>query len=158
MAPSRRRWQVGAALLWGLDREGLGRDHEPGLREHAGSADRHEVARVPRRTVEQATGVECSAHASGDRPLPVRVVKHAGPAALDTIEPMLAALRGLPGLKEKSRGTFYRGSKAFIHFHEDPAGMFADVRLTDEFERMRVSTGREQDACMRKIRALLGGP
>jgi len=84
-------------------------------------------------------------------------VKHAGPAALDGIEPMLVTLRGLPGLKEKSRGTFYRGSKAFIHFHEDPAGMFADVRLTDEFERMRVSSRREQHACIRKIQAVLGG-
>jgi hypothetical protein len=84
-------------------------------------------------------------------------VKHAGTAALDEIEPMLGALRSLPGLKEKSRGTFYRGSKAFIHFHEDPAGMFADVRLADDFERMRVSTKREQDVCLRKVRAVLGG-
>ena len=84
-------------------------------------------------------------------------MKHAGPAALDGIEPMLVTLRGLPGLKEKSRGTFYRGSKAFLHFHEDPAGMFADVRLADDFERMRVSTKREQDACLRKVRSVLGG-
>ena len=35
--------------------------------------------------------------------------------------------------------------------------MFADVRLADEFERMRVSTRREQDACLRKVRAALGG-
>jgi hypothetical protein len=84
-------------------------------------------------------------------------VKHAGPAALNGIEPMLAALRELPGLKEKSRGTFYRGSKAFLHFHEDPAGMFADVRLAGDFERMRVSTRREQDACLRKVRSVLGG-
>ncbi len=84
-------------------------------------------------------------------------MKHAGSAALDGIEPMLVALRVLPGLKEKSRGTFYRGSKAFIHFHEDPAGTFADVRLADEFERMRVTTRSEQDACIHKIRAVLGG-
>jgi hypothetical protein len=83
-------------------------------------------------------------------------MKHAGPTALDSIEPMLAALRALPGLTEKSRGTFYRRSKAFIHFHEDAAGMFADVRLTDDFERFRVSTKREQDACLRRIRATLG--
>ena len=70
---------------------------------------------------------------------------------------MLGALRLLPNLKEKSRGTFYRGSRAFIHFHEDPAGTFADVRLADDFERMRVSTKREQDACLRRVRAALGG-
>jgi hypothetical protein len=84
-------------------------------------------------------------------------VKHAGPAALDSIEPMLDALRTMPGLKERSRGSFYRGSKGFIHFHEDPAGMFADVRLGDDFERMRVSTKREQDACLRQIQNVLGG-
>jgi hypothetical protein len=89
--------------------------------------------------------------------MPTRVVKHAGPAALDGVEPMLVVLRDLPGLEEKSRGTFYRGSKAFIHFHEDSAGTFADVRLADEFERMRVSTKREQSACLHKIRAVLGG-
>ena len=84
-------------------------------------------------------------------------MKHAGPAALDSIEPMLAALRALPGLNEKKRGTFYRGQKAFIHFHEDPAGMFADVRLVDDFERFRVTTEREQDACLRRVRTTLGG-
>ena len=84
-------------------------------------------------------------------------MKHAGPTALDSLEPMLTALRALPGLNEKKRGTFYRGSKAFIHFHEDPAGMFADVRLVDDFERFRVTTKREQDACLRRVRTALGG-
>ncbi|WP_329633339.1 hypothetical protein [Phenylobacterium sp.] len=44
---------------------------------------------------------------------------------------MLEALRALPGLKEKSRGVFYRRSKSFLHFHEDPTGLFADVRGPD---------------------------
>jgi len=71
-------------------------------------------------------------------------VKHAGPAALDALEPLLARVRTLPGLKEKARGTFYRKSRAFLHFHEDPAGLFADVRLGgDEFSRFRVSTAEE---------------
>jgi len=61
-------------------------------------------------------------------------MKHAGPAALDQREPLLALLRDLPELREKSRGTFYRGSRAFLHFHEDPAGLFADVRIDAEFE------------------------
>jgi len=83
-------------------------------------------------------------------------MKHAGAAALDTVEPMLAELRALPGLKEKSRGTFYRGSKAFLHFHEDPSGMYADVRLADDFERLRVTTRTEQDSCLRRVRNALG--
>jgi len=79
-------------------------------------------------------------------------VKHAGPAALDALEPLLVRVRGLPGLKEKARGTFYLKSRAFLHFHEDPAGLFADVRLAgDDFTRMRVSTPEEQEALLRLL-------
>lgn len=55
-------------------------------------------------------------------------MKHASPAALDALEPLLAQIRTLDGLKEKSRGVFYLKSRAFLHFHEDPKGLFADVR------------------------------
>lgn len=72
-------------------------------------------------------------------------MKHAGPAALDRLEPLLEQVRALPGLKETSRGVFYRKSKALLHFHEDPAGLFADVRFEGtEFERLRVETVEEQ--------------
>ena len=66
-------------------------------------------------------------------------MKHATPAALDRLEGLLVQLRTLP-LKEKSRGVFYRKSKAFLHFHEDPAGLFADIRNADgsDFERIKV--------------------
>lgn len=66
-------------------------------------------------------------------------MKHAGPAALDRLEPLLTRLRALPGLEEKSRGVFYRGSKAFLHFHEDPTGLYADVRGADgAFDRFKI--------------------
>ena len=52
-------------------------------------------------------------------------MKHAGPAALDRLDPLLAEIRTLPGLVEKGRGVFYRRGKAFLHFHEDPAALFA---------------------------------
>lgn len=69
-------------------------------------------------------------------------MKHAGPAALDALEPLIASLRALPGLTEKSRGIFYRKSKAFLHFHEDPKGLFADIRADDgsDFDRFDVTT------------------
>jgi hypothetical protein len=79
-------------------------------------------------------------------------VKHVGAEALDDLEPLLAVLREVPGLREKSRGTFYRGSRAFLHFHEDPAGLFADVRLDAEFERVRVSSAEERQELLRRIR------
>ncbi len=79
-------------------------------------------------------------------------MKHAGPAALDALEPLLARVRALPGLEQKTGGTFYLKSRAFLHFHEDAAGLFADVRLEgDDFTRMRVSTTAEQEALMRLL-------
>ena len=70
-------------------------------------------------------------------------MKHATADALDALEPLLAELRTLPGLTEKSRGVFYRKSRAFLHFHEDPKGLFADVRDADglDFERFDVTEG-----------------
>ena len=83
-------------------------------------------------------------------------MRHARPPALDELEPVLTQLRALPDLKEKSRGTFYRKSQAFLHFHEDPAGLFADVRLDGgDFTRMRVSTKAEQRALMTAVKAAL---
>jgi len=79
-------------------------------------------------------------------------MKHAGPEALDQIEAMLRQIRNVPGLTERSRGTFYKNSKAFLHFHEDPSGMHADLRLTDDFVRYRVETEAEQAALLDRIR------
>ncbi len=74
-------------------------------------------------------------------------MKHATAAALDRLEPLLAELRELPVLREKSRGVFYRKSSTFLHFHEDPAGLFADIRRADgEFDRHRVETDDERTA------------
>lgn len=84
-------------------------------------------------------------------------MKHAGPAALDALEDVLAALRAHAGLREKSRGTFYRKSSAFLHFHEDPEGLFADVKLAGaDFTRFRVSTKKEQAALLREVARALG--
>jgi hypothetical protein len=68
-------------------------------------------------------------------------MRHARTAALDDLEPLLVELRALPGLTERSRGVFYRKSRAFLHFHEDPAGLFADVRgpADGPFERIDVT-------------------
>jgi hypothetical protein len=70
-------------------------------------------------------------------------MKHAGPQALEALEPLLEKLRTIPGLVERKRGIFYRGATAFLHFHEDPAGMFADLRSGEDFERYAVNTRAE---------------
>jgi hypothetical protein len=85
-------------------------------------------------------------------------VKHAGQSALNRLEPILARIRRFDGLKEKSRGVFYRAGAAFLHFHEDPAGFFADVRIDGtEFVRLPVNSKTEIEALLRAIRDALGG-
>ena len=82
-------------------------------------------------------------------------MKHAGDAALARLEPLLASLRAMPALREKKRGSFSRGARAFAHFHEDPAGLFADVRFGDDFERIDVTTSVKQRQLARRIRDAL---
>jgi hypothetical protein len=85
-------------------------------------------------------------------------MKHATAAALDRLEPLLAEIRKVEGLVEKSRGVFYRRSKAFLHFHEDPAGDHADVRGPDgEFERFKCETPQERMALLRRVEVLAKG-
>jgi hypothetical protein len=80
-------------------------------------------------------------------------VRHVTAAGLDELDDVVRELRAVDGLKEKSRGVFYRGSRAFLHFHEDPSGLYADVRLDADFERMRVTTKAEQKRLLSVVRA-----
>ena len=82
-------------------------------------------------------------------------MRHARGEALDELEPLLEQLRALPGLTERSRGVFYKGSRAFLHFHEDPSGHHVDVRLGADFERFRAQTKTEQRAVLTKVRKAL---
>jgi hypothetical protein len=82
-------------------------------------------------------------------------MKHAGPASLDALEPLLAEIRlraeSDPKISEKKRGSFYRKGKAWLHFHEDPAGFFADLKGPDDWLRLRVSDPPERQALMAAI-------
>ena len=80
-------------------------------------------------------------------------MKHAGSETLDQIEPLLEQLRRLPGLKEKSRGVFYKSSQAFLHFHADPSGVHADIRRGDDFKRYRAHTEAEWIALLELVRS-----
>jgi hypothetical protein len=83
-------------------------------------------------------------------------VKHAGAGTLALLPDLLGEVRKLPQLRENSPGNFYLKSKAYLHFHEDPAGIFADVKLDlAEFTRMRATTAKEQKALLAKIRQSL---
>ncbi|HTW36836.1 MAG TPA: hypothetical protein VMD53_19615 [Rhizomicrobium sp.] len=77
-------------------------------------------------------------------------MRHARPEDLDRLEPLLGKLRRMDGLKEKTRGTFYRGARAFLHFHEHEGGFFTDVRLelAEDFERLPATTAAERKALL----------
>jgi hypothetical protein len=81
-------------------------------------------------------------------------MRHARDQDLDRVNDLLAELRTLPGLVEKKRGVFYRKSRAFLHFHEDPKGMFADI--SDPDERIDVTEAAGQTALMAAVRKRLG--
>lgn len=85
-------------------------------------------------------------------------MKHAGSVVPGQLEPLLARIRALPGLKEKARGVFYWKSQAFLHFHEDPKGVFADLRDKDgiDFDRFDVTRQTNHGALLDAAAARLG--
>ena len=80
---------------------------------------------------------------------------HAGPVALDALEPLSAALRKHDALTERKRGIFHRRSAAFCHYHEDPAGFFADLRGPDAWRRYPITTQAERRSFLRDVKKLL---
>jgi hypothetical protein len=82
-------------------------------------------------------------------------MKHAGPNALARISPLLEELRARPVLRERRPGVFELKSRAFLHFHDDPHGVFADVRLAADFVRLPVTSRSEQADLLERIDCLL---
>jgi len=83
-------------------------------------------------------------------------MKHAGPDTIATLAPLLDRLRALPGLVERTPGCFYKGSTAFLHFHDDPSGLHADVKLAPPgFTRVRAETAREREALVKLVAGAL---
>lgn len=81
-------------------------------------------------------------------------MKHAGAENLDRIEGLLQRIRAYAGLREKSRGVFYVKQRAALHFHVDPAGLFADLRLEGDWDRLQVNTKAQQAALLARIAKL----
>lgn len=81
-------------------------------------------------------------------------MRRAGEQALDALESLLEQVRKQKSLSERKRGIFYSGSTPFLHFHEDPAGLFADLKVRDQWTRLRVSTKSEQRAFLSKLAAM----
>jgi hypothetical protein len=84
-------------------------------------------------------------------------MRHAGPQALVALADLLAAVRLRSDLRELRPGVFYRKSKAWLHFHEDPAGLFADLRVAGDWQRFRVLDPPERMALLAAVDRGLAG-
>jgi hypothetical protein len=84
-------------------------------------------------------------------------MRHITPARLPQVALLVEGVRRCDGLVERKPGTFYRRSSAFLHFHEHGDDeVYADCKLNGTtFERFEVSTPRQQEALLRKIRLAL---
>ena len=82
-------------------------------------------------------------------------MKHAGPEALSALGGLLGEIRKGEGVVERRPGVFYRKGRAFLHFHEDPSGLHADMRLGAAWERVRVETRAERQALLSRLGEVL---
>jgi hypothetical protein len=80
-----------------------------------------------------------------------QAVKHADAGALAALSDLIENLRGRSDLVEKRLGIFYTKGRAFLHFHKDPTGLFADLRHGDDWQRWPVN---EPDECARLLAAV----
>ena len=84
-------------------------------------------------------------------------MKHAGAEALAVLSEVLQKLRNRTGLVERKPGIFYVKGKAFLHFHEDRAGLFADLRQRGDWLRLAVNGLDDQDRLLAAVDRTLDG-
>jgi len=82
-------------------------------------------------------------------------MRHATQEDLDQLEALLAELRKLPQLRERKRGYFSRGGRAFLHFHEDAGDYYVDVKLDSEFQRMKITSHTDQAHFLARVKEAL---
>ena len=85
-------------------------------------------------------------------------MKHAGTTTLVLLAPLLDSIRREAGaaLVERKSGTFYRRGAAFLHFHEDPAGLFADLKQDDgTWQRFEIGLPAQHAVLLRAVAARL---
>lgn len=66
--------------------------------------------------------------------------------ALLLLAPVLRQLRDIKGVREERPGIFYARREAFVHFHEDANGLFADLKKSggSGFDRYPLATPAQQ--------------
>jgi hypothetical protein len=78
-------------------------------------------------------------------------MKHADAAALAALCDLIENLRRRSVLAEKPLGTFYIKGRAFLHFHKDSTGLFADLRQGEDWVRFPVN---DPDECASLLAAV----
>ena len=81
-------------------------------------------------------------------------MKHAGDETLDQLEDLLREVRKHAALRERRRGAFYRKAVGILHFHEDPAGLFADLKVDGQWRRFSINSKAEQKALLKELAAV----
>src|SRR5262249_42200683 len=82
-------------------------------------------------------------------------MERAGSSTLDRIASLLEEIRAYSVLREKTAGHFYLNGREILHFHDDPTGIFADVRLSEGFVRLPVTSAVEQAELLGRIEECL---
>ena len=83
-------------------------------------------------------------------------MRHAREEDLAPLGALLHELRQISEIREKKTGLFYRGSRAFLHFHVHEDELHADVRLRDDFERFPMNSASDRRHLVNEIRRALG--
>jgi hypothetical protein len=78
-------------------------------------------------------------------------MRHAGAEALAVLSELLQKLKNRTGLVERKPGIFYVKGKAFLHFHEDGAGLFADLRQGGDWLRLAVNDLGDQERLLAAV-------
>ena len=79
---------------------------------------------------------------------------------LQELEPWLAEVRGLgiDGLVEKANGAFYQRRVGILHFHEDADGVYADVKIGGEWQRVQIDRGHGKRTVISLLRKEYASP
>ena len=85
-------------------------------------------------------------------------MKHADANALTALSELIEKLRKRNPLVEKRFGIFYTKGRAFLHFHQDPAGLFADLRQGGDWLRFPVNGPDECAALLAAVDNALARP
>ncbi|MGF1568917.1 MAG: hypothetical protein ACFCVD_12750 [Nodosilinea sp.] len=83
-------------------------------------------------------------------------MKHADNETLAQLAPLLEQIRQrVPPLTEKGAGRFYLKAVALLHFHHDPAGLLADIKVNGNWQRYPVNDAKDYAALLSTLDAQL---